>query len=963
MKLFYVILFLSSRLIYSQTGVIMGIVYDKNSGETLPGASVFVPKTQLSSISDLDGKFSIKGVAAGEYSVVVSFVSYDTEIIKVKMADGDSVNLVIKLHSGSKNLSQIDITTEMSKNNNAAITLLQKNNLSVSDGISAENIKRTPDLNTSQIVKRINGVSLQDDKFIIVRGLNDRYNLNYLNGAPVPSTEPDRKAFSFDIIPSNMVDNIIITKTARPDLPGDFVGGIIEISTKSIPGKNFLSLSTMGGYSSNTTGKTQLSYKGGKKDWIGFDDGTRAIPSQLPDLGNYPVNLLDQGTLSKSIPSGNWGINAKKFSPNSNFQLSGGHKFSIKGREFFGILGAMSYNKTNTYFERSTKTYDTYNFAQSLPLVLAENRIDKTYSTQILASALLNLTCKISNNHIVSLKNLYCINSDDRVIHGIGGHEAFVANPIINRYDIFWFTGSKIKTSQLIGDHNFEKLKMKVNWVGAYNELQRDVPDLRRMSYSRYTEISNPAYPNPKDTVWQANIMASGYNPDKAGGRYWSTLKETSKSARLDILRSFRINRTLNFEIKIGGMLQKRERTFETRQIAYNKYQVLGNFYFNDSLTYLDQSQIFSQQNMGLLANGTGGFKLIDFTSTIDTYTASADLQATYGMIDFKCGEWLKFVTGARIETYRQKLTYKDFRFVYNQTLHSIDTTVTDILPSINLIISTIKNQNIRLSYSKTLNRPEFRELAPFRFYDVYTERHIAGNPNLQRAKIDNYDIRYEIFPGIGQVVSVSGFYKNFINPIEQSLTLGDDEVSFNNTSRALCYGFEAEYKLMLSSLFKRDTSKISKIFSRLLFSANYSYIKSSAEVVSDNGNSITHRPLQGQSPYIVNGGLTYLDKKRGYSLSFFLNRVGQRIYMVGNILEPTIWENGRTVIDMQITKSLFKNKLELKFSVKDLLAQNQNFYMDKKENGRFDKNDDLLIWVYSAYKPTLYFQIVFTPY
>lgn len=961
MKYIFIFFVFLPGVIFSQTCIISGTVSDGKTGESLTGVNILLEKVNRATNTDLDGKFVINDVPIGEFKIIVSYVSYKTEIVKINTLANDTLLLDIKLGSDTKNLGEVIVSAELAKNTNAAIILMQKNNLSVSDGVSAETIKKTPDINTGEIIKRINGVSVQDNKYIVIRGLNDRYNANYLNGAPLPSTESDRKAFSFDIIPTSMIDNIIITKTARPDLPADFAGGIIEINTKSIPEKNFLAFSTMGGYSSNTTGKKEIYYKGGKRDWLGLDDGTRAMPSQLPSLGFYPVTLKDQGSLAQTIPAGDWGLYTKKFSPNYNFQISGGRKFRFKGRDVFGLIGAVSYNKTNTYFKRSTKTYDTYNF--DLPLVLAENRIDETYSTQILASALLNFTYKITKNHSISLKNLYCINSDDRVIQGIGGHEAFVSNPIINKYDVLWFTGNKIGTTQLLGDHNFEKIGMTVNWLAAYNDLQREVPNLRRMSYSRFTEISNPASPNPKDTVWQANIMASGYNPDKGGGRYWSSLKEISKSARLDILKSIKLNRSLSFDIKIGGMLQKRTRTFDTRQLAYNKYQVVGNFYFNDSLTYLDQSQIFSQQNMGLLANGTGGFKLIDFTNTVDTYTASADLQATYGMVDIKCNEWFKLVAGARVEKYNQKLVYKDFRFIYNQTLHTIDTVVVDVLPSVNLILSPFKNQNIRLSYSKTLNRPEFRELAPFRFYDIYTERHIAGNPNLQRAKIDNYDIRYEVFPGRAQLISVSGFYKNFINPIEQSLTLGDDEISYNNTSRAKCYGFEIEYKLMLGSFFKKDSSKLAKFFNHMLFSTNYAYIRSSAEVVSDNGNSITHRPMQGQSPYIINSGLTYLDKKNGYSLSCFLNRNGQRIYLVGNILEPTIWENGRTVIDMQITKSILKNKLEFKFSVKDILAQNQVFYMDKKENGKFDKNDDLLIWVTSAYKPTFYFQLVYTPF
>ncbi len=332
--------------------------------------------------------------------------------------------------SSSQNLQEVTVTVEIAKENTAALVLMQKNNASVSDGISAETIKRTPDKSTGDVLKRVSGASIQDNKFAIVRGLNERYNIAYINGAPLPSSESDRKAFSFDIFPSNMLDNLVITKTARPDLPAEFAGGIIEISTKNIPDKNFISVSGGLGYNTITTGKDQKYYKGGKTDWLGIDDGSRALPGEFPGTGLFPTDIHEKAALAQRTNTGDWGVYEKKFAPNTSFQISAGYNIQRKERDFFGVLASVSYNNTNTYQTTQRNTYINSDVI-GVPSQPERDYLDKTYSTQTLAGALLNLSCKINDNNTLSWKNLYSINSEDKTIRRDGSTNLSETNPSI----------------------------------------------------------------------------------------------------------------------------------------------------------------------------------------------------------------------------------------------------------------------------------------------------------------------------------------------------------------------------------------------------------------------------------------------------------------------------------------------------------------------------------------------------
>ena len=562
---------------------------------------------------------------------------------------------------------------------------------------------------------------------------------------------------------------------------------------------------------------------------------------------------------------------------------------------------------------------------------------------------MLNLSCKINDNHSISSKNLYSINSDDRTIYRTGSVLPTDPNPQIMKSYAMWFTQNNIISSQLIGDHYIPSAKIKINWVGSYSDIQRSVPNLRRQLYLKFDHINDPQNPLATDTMYQTQMAVTSTGPAYGGSMLWSKLKEDIRSFKVDVSRPFKITEHFKFDIKLGGLVQQRRRSFDIRQISYTKYNV-GTVKFQDSLLYLPENQIFSSQNMGLLytdvfGNRVGGFKLKDGTQPRDPYTASSTLQAGYLMLDLKFKSWFRGVIGARVENYTQMLTTNNADYFISKKQTSKDTIVLDILPSVNLIFSLTEKQNVRLSYSRTLNRPEFRELAPFAFWDFNTEYLLSGNDTLTRATIDNYDLRYEIYPGRGQMFSVSGFYKNFLNPIEQKAG-NVKEISYVNTKRAQNFGLELEYRIILGTFMKNDSSILGKILNNLALFTNYAYIKSKVNVGSDTIKAT--RPMQGQSPYLVNAGITYADNINNFSVSALVNRFGSRIYIVGNDITPDLWEAGRTVLDLQATKSFLKNKLEVRFTIKDALAkkQLQYFYSNKDKNINYNKSVDDVIWI-----------------
>jgi len=908
---------------FSQTASISGKIIDSKTNEALFGVKVIATGTGKGAISDGDGNYSIKGLTSGKYTLEVRYETYNNLILQdINVKDGENLTLNVPLDKVVMELGQVTVTAKVNKDSNTELLRLQRNSATVVDGINAETFKKTPDSKASDVFKRISGASVQDNKFVVIRGLNDRYNFGLINGAPLPSSESDRKAFSFDIFPSNMLDNLIISKTATPDQPGEFAGGVIDISTSEPKDKDFQSIQVGGAYNTISTFRTFKTYDGSGTDFLGLGQGARSIPTDLPEISEYSTLNKDRKAYYATLMTPSWSTFNKIAMPNMSLQYSLGRTYKF-GEKSLGFVAAYSYQNTNSIYSQVRREFEE----QATGVITKMELNDTVYNNSVLNSGMLNFKFSLNPKSNIYFKNMYSISSDDKVNVRKGARELDNDPRQFEKSTNFWYTQNNLYTSQLYGKHELEK--SKINWNLGYSNVSRQIPNLRRVVYRKYAGTED-------DTTEQytAVIQQNGTIPTAAGNMFWSTSDEQIYSAKYDYSRQLDFGIFKN-EIKLGGMHQFRNRDFTSRNFGFSQYKPNGSS-FDSQLLLLPADQIFNSENLGLLENGMGGFKLDEATKVDNAYQASSFLNAGFLMLDSKIADKLRVVGGARLESYNQVFNYIEFG---SNAEKRIDTTVVDILPSVNLIYSLNKKMNFRASFYQTVSRPEFRELAPFTFYNFVIDNIISGSPDLQRAKISNADLRYEFFPGAGQIISISGFYKKFNNPIElinRTGTSGAPELYYTNVVGATSYGTEIEYRMNLGMFNKKDSTSLLKQFTLY---ANASLIRSKVDLEGVNGSEID-RPLQGQSPYIANAGLFFTNRKGDLAVSASYNVVGQRIYIVGNVQEPSVWENGRNVIDFQIAKT-FKEKFELKLNVKDILAQELVFFQDLNGNKKYDLGTD----------------------
>ncbi len=913
----------------ASTGKIMGKVIDKKTGEELIGVSVSIEGTSIGTVTDFEGKFAINGLNPGSYNIVISYISYQKKIIQgVQVKANDVTTLDAGIEPSTKELNEVVISAEVKKETASALMIQQKKNISISDGISADLIKKTPDATTGDVMKRISGTSIQDNKFAIIRGLNDRYNTAYINGAPLPSTESDRKAFSFDIFPSNMLDNMVITKTASADLPADFAGGVITINTKDIPDKTFLSASVGASIHSITTFKPSLENTPGSTNFFGVDNGTRALPEGIPARLAYESSTGAEKLDASKKFNDSWAMNEIASTPiNTSFQLSGGTNYKFNKVHQAGFIFSLSRSKSYR-----TTPVQRNKFQKNMNV--EENQYqrqynDTVYKQEVLSGAMLNAGWKIGNNHKISIKNAYTVNTEDQTITRSGFDDLLdiATFPLVqNRY--FMYQDNRLLSNQIIGDHYFTEIKLKMKWVLNNNNIHRTMPDFKRVSTrTSLDEFTQKYYDYAVQIGPNIDITQTG--------RFYQDLKENIQSAGADfqLPLEFLSGKKVKTELKTGAFYQVRERDFQVRAFGYKLKTVVNSSSKYNYQTFVAQNpdQIFQSNN---LAQDT--FYIDERINPQDVYDANSHLTSAYAMFDQRLFSRIRVSYGVRMESYNQKVN----SLGTTGEPVNVDTTFTDFLPSVNFTYELTEKINLRLSASQTLARPEFRELAPFSFYDFNYNTVVTGNPNLVRTKINNYDFRFELYPGEAQILSFSLFYKDFTNAIEQvnEYQGSDPTLSYSSNTNATNYGFEIEARKNFDFLDKAFGTKSLRNFS---VTVNYAYIQS--EVKFDNSISSTNtafgtRPLQGQSPYIINASFQYYNPKSTLAAAIFVNRVGRRIAFVRekNGLVPDLWENPRTVVDLSISKTFFKH-YELKFGINDLLAQDLIFYQDNNGNGKYD--------------------------
>jgi TonB-dependent receptor len=887
-------------------GKISGTVSDQKTGETLIGVTVKVVGTTFGASTDVDGRYLINGLPTGKYTLEVSYVGYTTKrITEVEIVEGVVTPLnVILAQSSANNLKEIVITSRASQETVNTLYANQKANLSISSGISAELIRRSPDKNTSEVLKRVSGASIQDNKFIIVRGLSDRYNSAMLNNAVLPNTEVDKKAFSFDILPSNLIDAIVVNKTASADIPGDFSGGVVQITTKDFPDSKFLNFSIGTAYNTQSAFKDFLSGPKAGKEVLGFYNKNRDIPTTFPAKANYlDLPLNERVALSQQFAN-NWGYKGRTSVLGPIFQANYGTTKRFKDNSQFGTVLSLSYRYDERLRESDQKSYTGD--------ALNDQFHDQVFNYNTNIGGLANFAYSWGNNRI-SLKNIY-----NRVLENqFTSREGIDDSQTKFLRTADYLLERSLLSNQLSGSHLLsEESKIKLTWNLNYANTNRKEPGFKRMEYQE--ENGQPGYT-------RASIPSSGQADPDLGGDFSSKLNENLYGGSFDVTIPVKWFKDTN-KIKLGYFSQYRKRDFAARVIGF-----IRNGDFDVSLLNLPQDQIFAPQNIR-----ENGFVLNEITNGADKYDATSFLNAGYLMFDGYLTEKLRLGVGVRLESYNQKLNSADNTFAPIR----VDTTYTNLLPSANLIYNLTEKASLRASASQTVGRPEFREIAPFGFNDFNRNAYVIGNPNLKQSKTSNFDLGYALYPSSGQAFTVSAFYKYFDLPIEQSLQLGTSGRTFGyvNSKSATLYGIEME--------FRRSLQFVSDQFSNFTFSTNASYMKSEVKVPV-SVNSTGKRPLQGQSPYLINAGLQYNSKaENSTGLSILYNRIGKRIWAVGNVQDPDIYERSRNVLDLQVSKKFAKSRAELKLNYGDILNNKAIFYQKPRgtdPNAAYDAKTDHL--------------------
>ncbi len=897
--LLFIICFVAAISVQAQkaklTGKVTNVKNDVLVGVTLTLKS---DKSQVSK-TDIEGRFSFNIDINKAYTLDLSYVGYKAKSIDVTGATtaNEEIVLDVLLDEAGKNLTDVVVSATRSTNKGAtdnALIAFQRNTNTVASVISAESIRRSPDRNTAEILKRTPGASIQEGKYIIVRGLADRYNQAMLNGILLTSTEPDRKTFSFDIFPSQIIDNIIINKAFVPELPGEWAGGLIQVNTKDIPTKNFFNIQIGTSANSQVTGKDFLKDVGGKTDWLGIDDGTRSLPSGYSTKSNFDTaSAATKIGIGKQM-SNNWAPVMVTAKPNTSLQMNGGFSGTFLGKKVGGIIGV---NYANSFrLLDNSNNQNGFTDGSFFPVTKLN---DKKYIEDINLGAIAGLSMflnplnKISYKAIINVKTANAYSS--RTGTDYSRQDLVKGNEFVFGQNVFF-------TNQLNGEHSLSQ-KLKFNWYGAFNILDAYTPDQRRILYTKSANGVDPFVLNISNTLSQ-----------QSGSRVFQTLSDYIYTGGGDLTLKVKQQ-----TIKAGYMLQIKDRMYDAQLFAV--YLARDNA----ALRQLDAASAFVPQNYGNGSDDKFAFDAIRNRNF--RYMANTILNAGYVQFDNKLSDGLRVVWGLRVEDFDQlvgSVKKWDPRHTYSK--------VTDFLPGVNATLKLTPKANLRLTASQTVIRPELRELSALNIYDFELNASVAGNPSLKRTKITNTDLRYELYPGAGELFTVGVFYKNFENPIESIFNEGSGGASlfsFQNVSKATAFGFEVEGR--------------KKLTSRFTLQANGSYINSKTKDAALN----VDRPLQGQSPYLINTGLLYDVVEKGFNMTVLFNQVGKRIYLVGDLqagaATPDVFENPRALVDFQISKKFAENKAEIRFTISDILNQRQIFYQNNNSNSDYSAGSDAI--------------------
>lgn len=868
---------------------IKGKIYDSKNGEPLIGATIEVDGGKQVAITDINGNFELQGIAAGVYNLLANYVSYKTVRVE-NVSVPYSGSLDIPMDADEQLLNAGSVVGVMRKDTEIAMVNASKISHLIVSNVSSQEIARSQDSNAGEVIRRVPGVSLIEDKFVMVRGLSQRYNNVWINGGAVPSSEADSRAFSFDIIPSAQIDNLNIVKVPSPEYPADYSGGFIIINTKEIPEENDFSISLGGNWNTLTVFNSFERYNGSATDFLGFDGGRRALCGGM--YRNMNKMSGDNISLQNNSLDNDWKIRSIK--PYGDLRLSAAMSRHWKvGGSDLGMTAVANYtNEFRTYENMQNNLFGVYDAANDKSNYLRWS-VDDQYNNNVRFGAMVNITLLTTGGSKLLFKNIFNQLGTDRYtfrkgISAQSDHEESAE---------YYYRSRTTYNGQVNGLHVFGGHKF--DWSTGYAYSNRILPDRRRYLLSDANE---------------ADVIELITGNDVS--REWTRLGEH--------IVSFGVNDTWQLEfgkwkpiLKYGAFGEYRTRTYDTRSFIYSWHPALNNL--PEDFQSMDIRELLSNEAYF----GDDLLYMLEEWHMKNNYRGKNTLGAGYIGADLPFGK-ISAYAGVRFEYSRMELISNTSDTKKRPLSHFYGGP--GFFPSINVVYKFNDRHQVRASYGRSINRAEFREVSPSVYYDFDLASNVAGNTGLRNCYVDNVDLRYEMYPGRGEILSIAAFYKHFDSPIEWTYTVagGTDLIySYMNARSANNYGMELDLRKDLSFMGLRGFK----------WSFNGTLIRSRVEFAP--GSKEKDRPMQGQSPYLVNTGVFYANEAAKINLGLLYNRIGKRIIGVGrsegstgsddNARVPDSYEMPRNVLDFTASKKFGKHT-ELKMSIRDILAEKVSY-------------------------------------
>ena len=915
----------------AQNGFIRGVVFDATAGDALIGVTIVAEGTITGALTDLDGKFNLS-IAPGTYKLKVSYISFESTIIEgVKVKPGEVTLLDnINLKSATVGLGEVTVTAAMSRNTESSILSIKMNSPNLMDGISSANFRKIGDSDAAASMKRVPGVSVEGGKYVYVRGLGDRYTKTIVNGVDIPGLDPDRNTMQMDIFPTNIIDNIIVHKSFSAELPADFTGGVIDIATKDFPEQKKGSIQIGTSYNPDYHFKgNYLTYQGSKTDFLGFDNGWRDIPAteSIPSFVSVIGDPLGEpGQRYRQILDGfnpTMAAMQQQSLIDYNFGATFGNQIPLK-KITLGYNFGFSYKSNTEFYENAEYgRYGMSNDPDVAELEVREFQIGNYGIHSVLLSGLAGFAIKTQHSKF-RLNLIHLQNGESKA--GIFDYEGSDQGSNFEGFQHNLEYNQRSLTNVLLdGKHSFPTSKWDIIWKLSPTISSIEDPDTRFVRYA--------------DQGSGVSIGTESGFPE----RIWRSLSEINMSGLIHLTKEFTANGE-KARINFGGGYTFKERDFLINKYAFNIRNV--------PLTG-DPNELFRPENLWPL-NGTNytqgtTYEAAFIPSNANQFNANSQNIAAYFSTELSIVKGFRVVAGVRMEKFQQRYTGKNqigtIVFDNDKVLDDIN-----LFPTINLIYAISGNQNLRFSYANTIARPSFKELSFAEIADPVSGRTFVGgmfrdaddvagkeywDGNLVSTSIHNLDLRWEIMQKEGQMISVSGFYKYFIKPIE-IVQYASQTGSFQprNVGNGQVAGLEVE--------FRQNLGVIGESFKKFQITSNISVTKSMIDIslteyISRIENARTgqaiekKRVMAGQAPYIINSGLSYAGASEGFwsgiEAGIYYNVQGTTLQYVGIADRPDIYTLPFHSLNLSINKSFGKEKkMQLGFKIDNLLN-------DKKES------------------------------